>query len=58
MAIRTHFDSLAGTEQVRAMEVEEGMRMVLSQIDAVLTGTPAWGHSSRLRRRVESDTRR
>ena len=41
MAIRTHFDSLAGMEQVLAMGIEEGMRMVLTQIDAVLTGTPA-----------------
>jgi len=41
MAIRTHFDSLAGMEQVLAMGIEEGMRMVLSQIDAVLSGTPA-----------------
>ena len=41
MAIRTHFDSLAGMEQVLAMGIEEGMRMVLSQIDAVLAGTPA-----------------
>ena len=41
MAIRTHFDSLAGMEQVLAMGVEEGMRMVFSQIDAVLAGTPA-----------------
>ena len=41
MAIRTHFDSLAGMEQVLAMGIEEGMRMVLSQIDAVLTATPA-----------------
>ena len=41
MAIRTHFDSLAGMEQVLAMGIEEGMRMVLSQIDALLAGTPA-----------------
>ena len=41
MAIRTHFDSQAGMEQVLAMGIEEGMRMVLSQIDAVLAGTPA-----------------
>src|SRR4029078_12579888 len=39
MAIRTHFDSLAGMEQVLEMGIEEGMRMVLTQIDAVLTGT-------------------
>jgi len=41
MAVRTHFDSLAGMEAVLAMGAEEGMRMVLSQIDAVLAGTPA-----------------
>jgi uncharacterized protein YndB with AHSA1/START domain len=41
MAIRTHFDSLAGMEEVLATGVEEGMRSVFSQIDAVLAGTPA-----------------
>jgi uncharacterized protein YndB with AHSA1/START domain len=41
MAIRTHFDSLAGMEHVLAMGVEEGMRVVLSQMDAVLAGSPA-----------------
>jgi uncharacterized protein YndB with AHSA1/START domain len=41
MAIRTHFDSVAGMEQVLAMGIEEGMQMVLSQMDAVLAGTPA-----------------
>ena len=41
MAIDIHFDSLAGMEQVLAMGIEEGMRMVLSQIDGVLAGTPA-----------------
>ena len=41
MAIRTHFDSLAGMEEVLAMGIEEGMQMVLSQIDEVLAGTPA-----------------
>jgi uncharacterized protein YndB with AHSA1/START domain len=41
MAIRTHFDSQAGMEHVLATGVEEGMRMVLAQIDAVLAGTPA-----------------
>ena len=41
MAIRTHFHSLAGMEQVLATGAEEGMRMVLSQIEAVLAGTPA-----------------
>ena len=30
MAIRTHFDSRAGMEQVLAMGVEEGMRMVVA----------------------------
>jgi uncharacterized protein YndB with AHSA1/START domain len=41
MAIRTHFDSLSGMEQVLATGVEEGMCMVLDQMDAVLAGTPA-----------------
>jgi uncharacterized protein YndB with AHSA1/START domain len=41
MAIRTHFDSQAGMEQVLATGVEEGMRTVFSQIDAVLASTPA-----------------
>ena len=41
MAIRTHFDSQAGMEQVLAMGVEEGMRTVVSQIDALLAGPPA-----------------
>jgi uncharacterized protein YndB with AHSA1/START domain len=41
MAIRTHFDSLAGMEEVLAMGVEEGMQMVLSQIDEVLAAAPA-----------------
>ncbi len=41
MAIRTDFDSLAGMEEVLATGVEEGMRMVLSQIDMVLSETPA-----------------
>src|SRR5262249_52444632 len=40
MAIRTHFDSQAGMEQVLAMGIEEGMRLVLSQIDAVLAADP------------------
>ena len=39
MAIRTHFDSLTGMEQVLAMGVEEGMCIVFSQIDDVLAGT-------------------
>ena len=41
MAIRTHFDSQAGMEQVLAMGIEEGMRIVFSQIGAVLADTPA-----------------
>jgi uncharacterized protein YndB with AHSA1/START domain len=41
MAICTHFDSQAGMEQVLAMGIEEGMRMVVSQIDTVVAGTPA-----------------
>jgi uncharacterized protein YndB with AHSA1/START domain len=41
MAIRTHFDSQAGMEEVLATGVEEGMRIVFSQIEAVLAGTPA-----------------
>ena len=41
MAIRTHFDSQAGMEAVLAMGIEEGMRSVFSQIEAVLAGTPA-----------------
>ena len=41
MAIRTHFDSLSGMEQHLSMGVEEGMQMILSQMDAVLAGTPA-----------------
>ena len=41
MAIRTHFDSQAGLAHMLAMGIEEGMRIVFSQIDAVLTSTPA-----------------
>ncbi len=41
MAICTHFDSQAGMEQVLATGAEEGMIAIFSQIDAVLTGTPA-----------------
>jgi hypothetical protein len=41
MAIRTHFDSQAGMEEVLAMGVEEGMRIVFLQIEAVLAGTLA-----------------
>lgn len=40
MTIRTHFDSLAGMEEVLATGFQEGMRAVLSQMDAVLAGTP------------------
>jgi uncharacterized protein YndB with AHSA1/START domain len=40
MAIRTQFDSQEGMEKVLA-GVEEGMRSVFSQIDAVLAATPA-----------------
>jgi uncharacterized protein YndB with AHSA1/START domain len=40
MAIRIHFDSQKGMEQVLAMGIEEGMRTVVSQIDTVLAGTP------------------
>jgi uncharacterized protein YndB with AHSA1/START domain len=40
MAIRTHFDSQAGMERVVA-GLEEGMRALLAQIDAVLAGTRA-----------------
>ena len=39
MAICIHFDSPAGMEQVLDMGIEEGMRTVFSQIDAVLAGT-------------------
>jgi uncharacterized protein YndB with AHSA1/START domain len=41
MAVRTHFDSQAGMEEVLATGIEEGMRVVFSQIEAVLVGTPA-----------------
>ncbi len=41
MAIRIHFDSQAGMDEVLAMGIEEGMRTVFSQIEAVLAGTPA-----------------
>lgn len=40
MKIRTHFDSHAGMEQI-ATGVEEGMRTIVSQIDAFLAETPA-----------------
>jgi uncharacterized protein YndB with AHSA1/START domain len=39
MSIRTHFDSLSGMEK-ELMGFEEGMRIVFSQIEAVLAGTP------------------
>ena len=41
MAIRTHFDSLAGMEEVLDTGFEEGMSIVFSQLEAVLAGTPA-----------------
>ena len=41
MEVRIHFDSQVGMEHVLATGVEEGMCMVLSQIDAVLAATPA-----------------
>ena len=41
MAIRTHFDSQAGMDEHLAMGFEEGIRIVFSQIEAVLAGTPA-----------------
>ena len=41
MAIRTHFDSQTGMEEVLAIGFEEGMSTVFSQIEAVLAGTPA-----------------
>jgi uncharacterized protein YndB with AHSA1/START domain len=41
MTIRTHFDSLAGMEEVLTIGFEEGMRIVFSQVEAVLAGTPA-----------------
>ena len=39
MAIRTHFDSIAGMEK-ELMGFEEGMRSLFSQIEAVLAGMP------------------
>jgi uncharacterized protein YndB with AHSA1/START domain len=41
MAICTHFDSEAGMQQHLAMGFEEGMRLVFSQLEAVLATTPA-----------------
>ena len=40
MAVRTHFNSRAGMEKVLSTGAEEGTSMVLSQIEAVLAGTP------------------
>jgi len=39
MEVRTHFDSLEGMQEVLATGFEEGMRIVLSQLAAVLAGT-------------------
>lgn len=41
MSIRIHFDSPEGMEHVLATGVEEGMRLVIAQIDALLATTPA-----------------
>ena len=41
MAIRIHFDSQRGMEEVLASGVEEGMRTVVSHMASVLAGTPA-----------------
>jgi uncharacterized protein YndB with AHSA1/START domain len=41
LTIRTHFDSLTALEAHLAGGFDEGMRMVLSQIEAVLAATPA-----------------
>jgi uncharacterized protein YndB with AHSA1/START domain len=41
MAICTHFDSQAGMEEVLATGFEEGMHLVFSQIEGVLSGTLA-----------------
>ena len=41
MAVRTHFNSQGGMEEVLAMGVEEGMRTVFWQIMAVLGATDA-----------------
>ena len=38
MAIHTHFDSLAGMEEVLGTGFEEGMCMVFEQIDTLLAG--------------------
>ena len=39
ITIDTHFDSLEGMQEVLATGFEEGMRIVLSQLAAVLAGT-------------------
>jgi uncharacterized protein YndB with AHSA1/START domain len=41
MEIRTHFDSRAGMEQTLATGFEEGTRVIMEQIEQVLSGTPA-----------------
>ena len=41
MAIRTHFDSQEGMEEVLTIGFEEGMRTVFSQLEAVLADMPA-----------------
>jgi len=41
MAIRIHFDSQAGMEQVLATGVEEGIVAIFTQIDAAPRGSPA-----------------
>jgi hypothetical protein len=41
MAIRTRFDSQPGIEQVLDMGMEEGIRIVFSQIDPALAGSSA-----------------
>ncbi len=48
MAICTHFDSQEGMEQVLATGVEEGMRMVFTQIDAVLAARLGEGLTTRV----------
>ena len=41
MEVRTHFDSLEGMERVLAIGIEEGMLILLSQIDLVLAPSAA-----------------
>ncbi len=41
MAIRTHFESQEGMEEVLTIGFEEGMRTVFSQLEAVLADMPA-----------------